>query len=424
MKRNLFRIVSSLTMSVAMLSFFQGCGKISQEEDEPVIMMDYPREDIVLTKAQAEYLNAGNQFAFKWLSIVNGEQEGDWFVSPLSMQYILGMFANGATEMLVSEISLALGYKDAGTEEMNDFLLYLSNQLKSLDPNTHIYTANLALSDKNNPFKTAYKERVNSFYGAFVQDVTFSKPATVVDIVNNWASDNTKGALKEVVSKDDIPTETIFILGNVVYFKGEWINRFIKSNTKESVFYKRKGKIKVPMMQQQGTFFGYQTEVFKQITLPYGNGAYQMDVFLPLESKGIEDVILFLSQNGISKGIPYIVDVWLPRFETETPKRNIYSHLQSLGISSLGLPYLEPMIYTFDNGNSINGSMFSVYHTAKIKVDESGSEAAAATIAGASTGANLETPAAMEFHADHPFLYLIREVSTGAILFAGKYGAE
>ena len=129
MKRNLFRIVSSLTMSVAMLSFFQGCGKISQEEDEPVIMMDYPREDIVLTKAQAEYLNAGNQFAFKWLSIVNGEQEGDWFVSPLSMQYILGMFANGATEMLVSEISLALGYKDAGTEEMNDFLLYLSKQL-------------------------------------------------------------------------------------------------------------------------------------------------------------------------------------------------------------------------------------------------------------------------------------------------------
>ena len=232
MKRNLFRIVSSLTMSVAMLSFFQGCGKISQEEDEPVIMMDYPREDIVLTKAQAEYLNAGNQFAFKWLSIVNGEQEGDWFVSPLSMQYILGMFANGATEMLVSEISLALGYKDAGTEEMNDFLLYLSNQLKSLDPNTHIYTANLALSDKNNPFKTAYKERVNSFYGAFVQDVTFSKPATVVDIVNNWASDNTKGVLKEVVSKDDIPTETIFILGNVVYFKGEWINRFSQLKSK------------------------------------------------------------------------------------------------------------------------------------------------------------------------------------------------
>lgn len=383
--------------------------------------IDAPRKDIVLTKAETEYVNAGNQFAFKWLSIVNKEQPGDWFVSPLSVQYALGMLANGANETAMLEICNILGYGEDGIESLNSFVKSFSSQLSGLDPNTNARIANMILANDSAPFVPAYKNRVMDIFNATTHEMSFNNSKAVANWVNKWAKDNTNGMLKDVVNENDFYPNMLSVLGNAVYFKGKWAKCFEKKNTGESVFVTESSVRKtVPMMKQESDFVCTQTAVYKGIVLPYGNGAFQMEVFLPIGENSINDVITFLCKNGKVSGTRREADVWLPKFESFTVKMPVKSQLILLGMSPStfnGYNFMDIQPELGHQGGQIN----EIYHSAGIKVDESGAEAAVVTVVSMGMGA---PPDAFEFHADHPFLYLISEVSTGAILFAGKYGSQ
>jgi serpin B len=169
------------------------------------------------------------------------------------------------------------------------------------------------------------------------------------------------------------------------------------------------------MMHKPYTEFKYtENNLYQAVNLPYGNGAYQMSVFLPREGKTIGDVLDALNgSNWQVKGSTYDVDLKLPRFETDT-KQNLVEIMSALGMPTAFIPEVAEFPY-FCNAPVFISNMFQA---AKIKLDEQGTEAAAVTTV--VSGATSITPTA-EFHANRPFLYIISEHSTGVIFFIGQY---
>ena len=232
-----------------------------------------------------------------------------------------------------------------------------------------------------------------------------------MDVINQWASDHTEGMIPSVFNDDTFDPYVVSYLLNALYFKGTWSSPFDVAETKEESFG---GGPEVPMMHKSYTEFDYtENDLYQAVNLPYGNGAYQMSIFLPREGKTIDDVLESL--NGSNWKIPSYdceVDLKLPRFETDT----------NLGLieimSALGMPtaFTEDAEFPyFCNKSVFIGIMFQV---AKIKLDEQGTEAAAVTVIG---DYESSMPEQVEFHANRPFFYIISEQSTGTIFFIGQY---
>ncbi|MBR4803975.1 MAG: serpin family protein, partial [Bacteroidales bacterium] len=181
------------------------------------------------------------------------------------------------------------------------------------------------------------------------------------------------------------------------------------------------GPVKMPLMWQLEYFKYMKTSTFAAIDLPYGNGQWSMTVMLPNKGKSADDVIDYLAKNGIAFTNEYSwheIDLKLPRFETETTTEDLIGTLKNMGINRVFCNGAE-MPNICDTAVYISNML----QKARIKVDESGSEAAAVTVvefAVLSDGEEEPEPPII-FHADRPFVYAIREASTGVILFVGKF---
>jgi serpin B len=228
----------------------------------------------------------------------------------------------------------------------------------------------------------------------------------------------------------ELSDDTKMCLINAVYFKGEWTTVFEVEDTQESDFYGVNGTRTVDMMYQYGNSYKYvEYDGLKGIRLPYGDGQVAMDIWIADEdeSRDRNAVDIFNSMTNDARTELFesldnapseeISELALPSFEVETETMNISDALKALGIDKAFDKYAAD----FD---MVNLDLFvsDVLHKAKIKVDESGTEAAAAT------GIIMETCEAYEepqeiytFIADNPFIYVIRDVDTGTILFMGSY---
>ncbi|MBR5028488.1 MAG: serpin family protein, partial [Bacteroidales bacterium] len=212
--------------------------------------------------------------------------------------------------------------------------------------------------------------------------------------------------------------KAVSYLLNAIYFKAQWTDKFKERNTSNGTFTTAEGPINIPLMWQCEYFKYMKNDLFAAVDLPYGNGQWSMTVMLPEKGKSADDVIDYLAKNGTSftdQMRSREVNLKLPRFETESTTENLKRTMIKMGISRV-----------FGNGAEIPNMCYTgVYisnmlQKARIKVDESGSEAAAVTEEEVVFLAAHEDPP-VTFHADHPFVYAIREASTGVILFVGKF---
>ena len=254
-------------------------------------------------------------------------------------------------------------------------------------------------------------KKANDYYNAQPQNRDFGDGETM-DVINQWASDHTEGMIPEVLNEQSFNPLAVSYLLNALYFKGAWSDPFDKAETKDEPFG---GGETVPMMHKPYTEFKYtENNLYQAVNLPYGNGAYQMSVFLPREGKTIGDVLDALNgSNWQVKGSTYDVDLKLPRFETDT-NQNLVKILSDLGMPTAFIPEVAEFPYFCDIPVYIGG-MFQV---AKIKLDEEGTEAAAVTVI---EEVPISITPSTQFYANHPFLYVISEQSTGAIFFIGQY---
>ena len=295
------------------------------------IAQEYEPKWIELTDAERTLVQKNNDFAFRLFQ--KSRTEDSQILSPLSITYALGMLNNGAKGQTQQEICDVLGFGEAGTEGINQFCRKLLTEVSTLDKETQVSIANNIYVNQSRGFrlKSLFVEKAAEFYDATPESRDFNDGKTR-DVINQWASDHTQGMIPEILKPDEFDPETISYLLNALYFKGAWVNKFDPKGTMLTYFDNQRKTAE--MMMQEGEFLYAENDLYQSIVMPYGNGAYQMTVFLPLYGRNLDDVVNALNgKNWNKEGYKEChVSVMFPRFETGTDLR-----LEEI-MSSLGMP--------------------------------------------------------------------------------------
>ncbi|MBO4447305.1 MAG: serpin family protein [Bacteroidales bacterium] len=382
-----------------------------------------PYKSLSLTTRQAEFVTGGQAFSLSFLEQVQKESDKDFVISPLSMQFLLGMILDGARNNTADQICNTLGYGKGEVAEINKYCRAMLDQLPSLDKATKLSIANAIIVDEGWPLLSSYKKDVDKYYDAKVSNLDFSKTKESADKINKWCSDHTEGLIPKILDETD-PNMLAYLL-NALYFKSKWSSPFVKSLSGEENFTYAGGKVdKVKMMKAERSMDYCKSDVFEAVRLPYGNGAFSMTVLRPAKGSTVTDVINSLQKKGLDSVLGTMrertVNLWLPTFETK-----FHIKLNDI-LSAMGMPdAFNPEAADFTKMSEYALCLSFVNQDAVIKVDEEGTEAAAISSAGMYKNTSVQMPEMpVVFHADVPFLYLITESSTGAILFAGRFGGR
>ena len=432
--KNLF-LIAAVVLSCVMTSC-SSSDETAGDPDEPkrLVYMIADPQPIQLTEAQRVFANDNNQFTLNFLKTVNEvDNTGKSFIySPLSITYVLGMVNDAATGQTEKELEQTLGFHEGGIKAVNEYCKKLIDGLPKVDENVKLNIANAIFLNKDYTLKPQFEQDMSDYYDAKAEALDFSSSQTLSRI-NGWCNEKTNGMIPTILN--DVNPNMVSYLLNAIYFKADWRSKFDKNNTKEEAFTTENGTITLPMMHQNVLISYLKTDTYSAVILPYGSGLWNMTVLLPEEGKTTDDVINELAkrstlnnpgwcETGGNYFQGYEVDLKLPRFETDSDtdklgiKDGLVGLMKSMGINLAFDSYLAEI------PNMCNAPVYiaMMRQKAKIKVNEEGSEAAAVTVAGMleNSAGPMEYPKAT-FHANRPFVYVIREASSGVILFVGKY---
>lgn len=424
--------MKKVTMTLAMMAMMMGlasCGttknadnsKKNQQDDLVASREDGLMDDnyLILSDAQRDIIENNNAFALNLFSQMKGFDSK--VVSPMSVSYLMGMLANGADGQTRQEIMKAIGCEKVSLKDLNEFYQMMIARANHFDKATTINIADYIALNRQYQLKDGFASTMKNYYQAGIESLDFSKASTLKRI-NRWCSDHTDGMIPKIIEQVD--ADAVSYIMNAIYFNGTWTDKFDTRQTKLENFqgYTRDIK-KTQMMHRNGKFQYMDNADFAAVNLPYGNGSYSMTVILPNRGKSIDEVMAGLEAKKVSElgrsMDECVVDLKLPRFtiSQETSLNDI--------ISKLGAPTMFTSGADFSNFASGNLSISKMLQKAKIEVSEEGTKASAVTMAMVAMMALRPEPRKVEFHANRPFIYMITEQSTGAILFMGQYtGSE
>ena len=420
MKKTFNNIALTATVLLA-LSACSSTKKISDNKSNDIVSMtteeEIDPEFMVLSDAQYELVKRNNNFALNLFSEMKGV--GSNVVSPMSVTYLMAMLSNGAEASTREEIMTTIGAKDFDIDEMNAFYAYLIRRAKTADKQTTLNIANYIALNKEFKLKKKFASTIADSYQGAVESLDFTNPESTKRI-NGWCSEHTNNMIPTIIDQVE-PSAVAYIL-NAIYFNGTWTDKFDKNNTKKEQFngYTR-DIMYVDMMHRNAKYYYTSNDVYSAVTLPYGSGAYSMTVILPNEGKFITDLTKTLNADTIASlrrnMEECLVDLKLPRFTTEMklPLKGI--------VAKLGAPSMfdatRADFSSFANGNVYVSEMLQ---KAKIEVSEEGTKAAAVTMGMVKlTSMRPQEPRRVDFHCDRPFVYMIQDNYTGAILFMGQF---
>ena len=391
-----------------------GCTS-SGDEPKPEPPIVEPPMKVELKKA--EKVTRDNAFTFDLLRAVRKHsKDANVFISPLSVSMALNMTLNGAVGATADEMRTALREAGYSTADINAYSRELREALLRADPKTTIGIANSIWYRQGATIKAPFLEANRTYYDAEVEALDFTSP-TAVSTINGWCARKTNNRIKKIL--EEIPSNAFMYLINAVYFKGTWTTRFEKKHTFSTDFHRADGSTqKVQMMNLKDTFRCASSDVCDYLEMDYGNHAFSMVVMLPKDGKTTRDVIAAMDGKKWAEAMQSLtleeIHVFLPRFKAECEYK---MHKQILPDMGMKLPF-NPELADLSGMADVAGlCITSVIHKTFVQVDEEGTEAAAVTSVGVeATG---ESPS---FCVDRPFVFAIREKSTGVILFIGEIG--
>ena len=403
--------------ATGLMCAFYACNKVDPSKED-----DTPAKPIELTTKQSTKASADDCFAFNIFKEVSAFSGPNTFFSPLSLNMALGMLYNGTSGETRAEMVRALGMTGFTDTEINEYYQRISQALLNVDPRTEIGIANSIWYRNGLSVKQPFIDVNKKYFDAKVEALDFSKP-NAADIINKWCADKTKDRIKEIIAKP-IPDDIVMYLINALYFKSKWKFEFKKSDTKQADFTKADNqKKKVNMMEQTATLPYYADEHLQCVEMPYGNEAFSMVAILPADNKDIDYLIDYLDyakwQNIVDR--MYQQKVWLkfPRFKIEC-ELPLNEPVKNIGMAQMFDRYRADLT-NIANVSGANLFVSFIKQKTFVEVNEAGTEAAAVTVIGigvTSIGPDPSTP--VPFFANRPFLYLIKEKSTGVILFIGR----
>jgi len=379
------------------------------------IETDMTPKTIELTARAGEVIGSSNQFGIELFTRTAEGETGNLMLSPLSASVALTMALNGGAGETYEQMREMLGYPaDMTIAEINEAYKNLVGQLLTVDSKVTLTLANALFYRLGFPVKQSFSDVLANDFKAHIEGLDFDLPSSV-DVINQWASDKTKGRIPKVI--DEISDAAVMFLMNALYFKGDWTYQFNVSDTENRPFYLDGGEqISVPTMSGKIETKGYFESNFSIVELPYGRTNFSMVVIVPGETlsqfypgftaetwKEITDA---LDQQTYTSQ----VDVTLPKFEFSYEKY-LNEQLQAMGM----IDAFEPYQADFSGITDWEIFISFVKQNTFVKVDEKGTEAAAVTTIGFE-----RTSMPPSFNINKPFIFAIRERTTNTLLFIGS----
>jgi serpin B len=394
-------------------------GELLKSDKERITSPDVSQSE------QALLVKGNSAFAFELYQALEGE-EGNLFYSPYSISLALAMTYAGA--------------RNETAEQMADTLHFLLEQDR-LHPAFNWLDAELASRGKGAAGKNGEGFRLNIVdaiwgqtdyeflsdfldvlaenYGAGLRVLDFvAEPEKSRVTINDWVSDQTEDRIEDLIPPGAIDALTRSVLTNAIYFNAAWAYPFNENVTADSPFYLLdSGQVIVSMMQQTESFGYTEGEGYQAVELPYDGDELSMVILLPasgnfqafeggLQAEDVSDIIGSLEPSEVS--------LTMPKFEFDSDF-SLKDTLAGMGMRDA----FSPGDADF-SGMTGNRELFisDVVHKAFVSVDEAGTEAAAATAVIVAGSAAPQPP--VEVTIDRPFIFLIRDIQTGAILFIGR----
>ena len=399
-------------------------------KDPITISSPSPTEQITkvtLSDMQSGYVEAGNTMSFKFLKeIYCGE---NLICSPLSLQYAIAMAANGASGETLQEIIDFLGYGEEGIDALNEYSKTLLEQLPAVDLDVTLKVTDALLVNDDFPLLPSFKKTVEESFYAAVDNMDFSDSQQIAARINEWAKRNTNGFIDKVIEPSEISADAVAYIMNALYFKAKWAGdeyspMFREEGTKSENFTLNDGKtIKAAMMRNTRYHEYAEMDGYKVLVLPYANRKFNMYILLPDENN-IEGLIEKLQTSSWTDILANLkqdaeVHVKLPKFNIEN-KHNLNDALNGLGVRKAFEPASAEFNGMFTPKDDYYYWISKVIQKSRISVSEWGTEAGSVTVV-EMDGATDAGPGPKEvyFYADHPFVFIIGEETSGTILFEG-----
>lgn len=349
------------------------------------------------------------------------EEKGNLCFSPYSLAIALSMTYAGAGGETKQQIADLLNFQP----EQDKWHLAFAEQIQSLNQyqrlgEVQLYQANSLWPQESEPLLATYTKLLRDHYGIEVFPVNYhNNPEAARLRINQWSSDQTQGRITEAVQPGLIHRETVLVLTNAVYFKGSWNTPFFTKATKPTPFYTSpKHTVTVDMMYQKLRLRYAEFEALQILEIPYDGKDLSMLVLLPKQMHGYKALEAFLTQKNLKTWRQslerHMIEVFLPRFKMTVDYR-LDDILKTMGMTDA----FDPAKADFSGitGHSDGLALDFVVQKTWIQVNEQGTEAAATSAIGGGRGRMPDPPV---FRADHPFLFLTQDNTTGTILFLGR----
>lgn len=364
-----------------------------------------------------------NAFATQLYGRLAKGESDNLFFSPYSITTALATTYNGAQGQTAKQMSHVLHFT-LPLDRMNAAFSALSGELdgNAQSNGTQVYDlalANALWTQTGFAMNSGFLQTVTQSYGADVQQADFiNDPTQAANDINSWVADQTGDEIQNLIAPGDLTASTRLVLVNAIYFQGNWESPFDASQTSDQPFHvNAKTQTTVSMMNQEEAISYMENKQLQVAEFPYIGGNLSMVVLLPRAVDGLSALEDSLTAEKLGQLLAKLsnteVQVYLPKFQL-TSQFELSSTL-----SAMGMPLAFTSHADFAGiSTSVPLQISHVIHKAFVDVNETGTKAAAAT--GVGIVANAVSEPLVEFRADHPFLFLIRDRTSGAILFMGR----
>lgn len=422
-------------------ALFLSSPSLAQEEEDTEIQTTRP--DVVpmipasLDQDAQELVKGSNAFSLDLLRAL-GERDGNLVISPASVSAAMGIAYRGALGETAAQLRKVMRYPfdpERNLKASGAAMATMSFSASGRD----LRTVNALWLQDGMPFNENFERDVETYAKSGIGRVSFrDDPEAARAQINDWVKGATNKNITELLKEDIVTSGTRAVLVNAIWFKADWRTPFAKEVTRMEPFTAIDGTVSsTPLMHQRGYFPAFKRDGISAIQLPYMGGEVALVAFLPDDHGALPKFEEKLSAQDLAK---WFADLDRTRSRdtiVTLPKLKLRwaSDLKSL-LNEMGAPLafsddanfggMARLPYPGGDPREIGLKISHVIHETNIDLNEAGSEASAATavvmdVVVTSVRRGPPPPPPFVFKADKPFLFALRDLRTGLLLFVGRY---
>jgi serpin B len=375
---------------------------------------------------RASAVEGNNAFAIALYAQLRSKG-GNLFFSPESISTALAMTYAGARGDTAAEMARTLHFTLA-PDRLHPAMGALLSDLNATHEGYQLRVANALWAQQGYTFLDSFLAQMKSDYGAGFNQVDFKRANEAARLtINTWVERQTEDKIKDLLGPGALNSKTRLVLTNAIYFKGDWQTPFAKSQTMAEDFHVSASQtVKAPLMHREGAFNYFNGGTFQALEIPYKSRELSMIVLLPNDAGGLPALEQSMEQSLTAPN----TQQWLSQLRPVSkviltlPRFNMTQQFElNDTLSAMGMPL------AFEKDGADFSAMIgkrelfisAVVHKAYVEVNEEGTEAAAATAVIVNRAMAMQRPQLpIVFRADHPFVFLLRDNRSGAILFMGR----